>query len=220
MDLRPEVCYLPPITVEPSVRIDTHSIHSRWRERERSLKLEASACAKFRMFLLITSTTALLTACQSLSLVTDQHEELASTSVMELWGTYKHCRSSVDPHALQADARQLNVEAEQAMVVDPSPIPLPGILRQRVDTRPPRFSVDPLAMAASCSLYAGDAALKAGQNELAAEMFRLVLRNPPHTDYGYYLSQAREGLREAESTTLVSTPTEPRFIQTSSPLAR
>lgn len=115
-------------------------------------------------------------------------------SVMDLWDTYKHCRSAVDPTVKQVAARRLNLAAQQAMSVGPSPIPLPAALTRHVTERQPRYSVDPKAMSASCSLFAGEAALHAGQYEVAAEMFRLVLAHHPQPHYSFYVEQAKRGL--------------------------
>ena len=115
-------------------------------------------------------------------------------SVMDLWDTYKHCRSAVDPTVKQVAARRLNLAAQQAMSVGPSPIPLPAALTQHVTERQPRYSVDPKAMSASCSLFAGEAALHAGQYEVAAEMFRLVLAHHPQPGYSFYVERAKRGL--------------------------
>ncbi len=133
----------------------------------------------------------------------------SAPSVIELWGTYKHCRSAVEPQVTEADARWLTVGAQRAIELDPSPILLPAFFKQHVVEPAPRFSVDPKAMSASCSLHAGHTALKAGQPALAGEMFQLVLRNHAQSHYRYYVDRAREGLRQADSGILASQPTQP-----------
>ena len=57
-----------------------------------------------------------------------------------------------------------------------------------------RLAVDVHAMAAACSLHAGNLAVSVGEHDLARNEFRQVLENQTQSDYFYYASQARERL--------------------------
>ncbi len=169
-----------------------------------------------KKFLLLTSAVVLLAGCQTGPLV-GLPAASSAPSVMELWETYSHCRSTLDLDAKEADARRLNVGAQRAIVLAPSPIPLPALLKRHVVQPLPRFSVDPKAMSASCGLLAGQTALQAGRNTLAVEMFELVLRDHAKPNYHYYVDRARKGLRQAETRLLASRSTSPDLIPVSYP---
>ena len=117
---------------------------------------------------------------------------------------------------MEVDARDLNRAAQHLAIPKPSPIHLPAVLKKHVVERPPRFSVDPKAMSASCSLYTGHAALLVGRVGVAQEMFRSVLQRQSEAAYTYYVDQARLGLRKTETTILVSEPQPSQIIPVSS----
>ena len=126
------------------------------------------------------------TSRQSLQSLSD------SGSVMDLWRTYTHCYRSADLDEMRDDAQQL-IQAANTLdsAEDSSPL-------ERDEPAPSgpttRFSVDPGAMAASCTLHTGQAAQKIGHLNVAREMFQLVVLRFPQSRYQYYASQARLGL--------------------------
>ena len=135
----------------------------------------------------------MLSGCQGLHLQDHQvgHRESVFT---HLWSVYTLCRASSDPETSRQDARRLSL----APRVDQSPPALlPDALRRLVSRPPLRLSVDPRAMAASCTLHAGQTALIAGQTELATDMFHQIVRNYPEAEYAYYVNRARDGLSQA-----------------------
>ncbi|MFZ1558058.1 MAG: hypothetical protein WAT38_17930, partial [Nitrospira sp.] len=71
---------------------------------------------------------------------------------------------------------------------------LPTKLKSMVTQPASRLAVDVHAMAAACSLHAGNLAVSVGEHDLARNEFRLVLENQTQSDYSYYTSQARERL--------------------------
>ncbi len=135
---------------------------------------------------------------------------------MALWETYEHCRAAGDVDAKQNAALELATAAQEANVIQPSPIPLPHMLQRHVLEAAPRYSVDPQALSASCSLEAGNAALRSGQHVVAVDMFQFVLITYPQTEYEYYSRQARRGLQKIELKRMVSTQAKPQLLPVSS----
>ncbi len=137
----------------------------------------------------------MLSGCQGLYLY-DHPVDHQESQFNHLWGIYTHCRASSNPETLRQDAHRLS----QAPMADQLPHALlPDPLRRLVSRPPLRLSVDPRAMAASCALHAGQAALTAGKSELASGMFHQIIRGNPEAEYAYYVDQAREGLGQAVS---------------------
>lgn len=121
------------------------------------------------------SVATLLSGCQSLQIVSAP-TSLDNAAFMAAWDAYRHCQLGTDVDAMRADMQQL----------------------ARVEQPAPRLAADPKAMAASCALFTGYAALRAERMELAAEMFRTVLKNQSQQEYAYYVEQAHVGLNQVE----------------------
>ena len=117
-----------------------------------------------------------------------------------MWNTYTGCRSEGDADQMWIDAQRLH-QAVRAMdkQAQESQI-LPSAIEEALAEPPPRLAVDPQAMAASCSLLAGQTALNTGHSELASRIFQFVLSQFSHPRYTYYLDQARKGLEQIQST--------------------
>lgn len=146
-------------------------------------------------------------ACQSTSVT--RHDVLhPSPSVMELWTTYSACQATQDLLTLEQSARVLIHAADEKVAPPPSSIPVPSLIRNHVEKAPSRVSVDPRALAASCSLLAGKRALVSGKNSLALEMFALVIKYSPDENV-YYVTQANLGIRKAQGEQLVLTSQDP-----------
>lgn len=158
----------------------------------------------------------LITGCQSTPLLGWSERDQGTVSVMALWKTYEHCRATGNADAKQSDARDLASAARQANVIEPSPIPLPALLQRHVHETAPRYSVDPQALSASCSLEAGNAALRVGHHADAADLFQFVLATYPEAEYEYYTRQARRGLQQIETRRMVSATGEPRLLPVTS----
>lgn len=126
------------------------------------------------------------TSRQSLQSLSD------SNSVMDLWHTYAHCHRSADLDEMRDDAQQLIQAANIFDSAEDSSLP------ERDEPAPSgpttRFSVDPGAMAASCTLHTGQAAQRMGHPNVAREMFQLVVVRFSQLRYQYYAAQARLGL--------------------------
>lgn len=113
-------------------------------------------------------------------------------SVMDLWRTYTHCYRSADLDEMRDDSQQLIQAANPFDSAEDSSPPERDELAPSGPTT--RFSVDPGAMAASCTLHTGQAAQIMGHLNVAREMFQLVVLRFPQSRYQYYAAQARLGL--------------------------
>jgi len=119
---------------------------------------------------------AVLGGCQSLQVARTPAATLDNAGFMAAWDAYRHCQLGTDVDVMRVDMHQL------ARVAQPAP----------------RLAADPKAMAASCALSTGQAALRAERMELAVEMFESVLKNQSQQEYAYYVDQARIGLNQVE----------------------
>jgi hypothetical protein len=116
---------------------------------------------------------------------------------MELWNTYTHCYRSTDLDAMRDDAQRLSQAADtfsSAEGSSPSERDKPAPSEQST-----RLSVDPVAMAASCTLHTGQAAQERGHLNVAREMFQLVVLHFPQSRYQYYTDRALLGLEYLNS---------------------
>ena len=113
---------------------------------------------------------------------------------MDLWNTYTHCRTSHDAEAILIDALRLNQASRTAQ------LELPRLLqpvKPLVSDPPNRLAVDPKAMAASCTLRAGQAATAIGWNDLAVALYQSLLHDSDSNE-SYYVRQAHEELAEVQ----------------------
>lgn len=111
---------------------------------------------------------------------------------MDMWNTYNHCYQSENLEAMRGDAQRLS-RAVGAINAPGDQIP-PATEEPPPAGEPSRLSVDPAAMAASCTLHAGQVAQETGHPFVAQEMFRMILANFPEPSYRYYTARARRGL--------------------------
>ncbi|MCI0559866.1 MAG: hypothetical protein MN733_15355 [Nitrososphaera sp.] len=128
-----------------------------------------------------------------------------NTGFMDLWKTYSHCQAGSDVEGLRNDAFTLASAANRALAQETFVLPLPKKLEQFVSRPTSRFAVDVKAMAAACSIRAGQVAVDAGKFDLAKDLLKTVLAHSQSEDYRYYSSQAETLLAELEA----------RFVQVS-----
>ena len=124
-------------------------------------------------------------------------QSLPTSSVMHLWSTYTHCYRSADLEAMRDDVQQLS---QAVNTIDSTEDSSPTESHASVPSEPTtRLSVDPTAMAASCTLHAGQTAEKIGNLSVAREMFQLVVLRFPQSGYQYYTDQALLGLEQLDA---------------------
>ncbi len=115
---------------------------------------------------------------------------------MDLWSTYTHCFRSEDLDAMPMNAQRLSLVVN---TTDSAEDPIPTESNEPVPLGPIFcLSADPAAMAASCTLRAGQTSRETGRLNVAREMFHMVVINFPQPRYQYYVAQARLGLEQLD----------------------
>lgn len=134
---------------------------------------------------------------------------VANQTFMGLLSAYDHCQSSNDLDTMRIDVLRLQEGAQTtaSMNNNVKDDPIRPFLRpiERWITPPiTRLSADPKALAASCMLYTGHAALTFGRTDVASEMFTAVIQHFPQPQYSYYADQARVLLAQLNEPTPIS----------------
>lgn len=134
---------------------------------------------------------------------------LDNPGFMNLWGTYTHCKSTSDMGETQQAMEKLTTAALAGQGQDGFVLPMPQQLERFVATPASRLAVDVHAMAASCSLHAGQVAFSSGRIDLARESLASVitLHNEKDQEPTYYLAQAHKLLAEMENGVQISLKT-------------
>lgn len=147
----------------------------------------------------------LAAGCQSShpsSLVDAYHD---NDRFMSLWQRYNACRIASDFGRAHLELKQLS-SAALLKEQDGFVLPLPTKLQRWVSAPANRQAVDVRAMAASCSLRAGQLALHEGQIDTARNLFSSVLTH--HKDISpYYTLRAKRLLAELDRGVIVSLKT-------------
>lgn len=130
---------------------------------------------------------------------------LDNPGFMNLWGTYTHCKSTSDLDETQLDMGKLTNAALVRQGDEGFVLPMPQQLERLVATPANRLSVDVQAMAASCSLHAGQVAFGHGRVDLAREALTGVITlHKQNNEPNYYLAQAHKLLNEIEAGVQIS----------------
>ena len=149
-----------------------------------------------QIILLLAALTAV--GCQSNPAVTSVRYD--NVRFMDVWSTYTHCLSAEDSQVALQDSTKLRVVSRAQTTRSTLDTILPTSLKNMVSQPSSRLAVDVHAMAASCSLHAGNLAMSAGELDVARSQFREVLQGHAESDYAYYTAQARERLTQLELT--------------------
>lgn len=130
---------------------------------------------------------------------------LDNPGFMNLWGTYTHCKSTSDLGETQQAMGKLTTAAMASHGHDGFVLPMPQPLERFVATPASRLAVDVYAMAASCSLHAGQIAFSSGRIDLAREALTSVITlHKESEEPTYYLSQAHKLLAEMDNGVQIS----------------
>lgn len=116
-----------------------------------------------------------------------------SASVMSMWELYRHCQSSRDVESVLSAAKQLQQSVDTHVVPAPD---VPKSLDRFVTKQPVRTTVDPKALAASCTLQAARTSLSAGRDQEAEQLLHAVVSSYPESDYTFYVAQAKVWIEE------------------------
>ena len=98
-----------------------------------------------------------------------------------MWELYRHCHSSGDVETVLSAAKQLQQSADTHVVPAPD---VPKSLDRFVTKQPVRTTVDPKALAASCTLQAARTSLSAGREQEAEQLLYAV------SDLGHIIETA------------------------------
>ena len=134
----------------------------------------------------------LWTACSLFSGPSRQSEP-SPQSVMPLWELYRDCQGSRDVETTLSAAKELRQSADRQII---SASDLPAGLDGFVRKQPVRTTVDPKAMAASCTLQAARASMDAGRHEEAKQLLYSVMRNYQEAEYAFYVERAKIWMRD------------------------
>ena len=130
---------------------------------------------------------------------------LDNPGFMNLWGTYTHCKSTSNLGETQQAMGKLTTAALAGQGHDGFVLPIPQQLERFVATPASRLAVDVHAMAASCSLHAGQVAFSSGRIDLAREALTSVITlHKESEEPTYYLSQAHKLLAEMDNGVQIS----------------
>lgn len=133
---------------------------------------------------------------------------LDNPGFMNLWGTYTHCKATSDIAETQLDMGKLTNAALARQGDEGFVLPMPQQLERLVTTPANRLAVDVQAMAASCSLHAGQVAFGHGRIDLAREALNGVITLQQRKEEpNYYLAQAHKLLTEIETGLQISLQT-------------
>jgi hypothetical protein len=116
-----------------------------------------------------------------------------SPSVMSMWELYRHCQTSGDVETVLSAAKQLQQSADTHVAPAPD---VPKSLDRFVTKQPVRTTVDPKALAASCTLQAARTSLSAGREQEAEQLLYAVVSSYPESDYTFYVAQAKVWIEE------------------------
>lgn len=156
-------------------------------------------------FGLVLGLVLLTSGCQSShisGLVDARHD---NDRFMSLWQRYNACRIASDFGHAHMELKQLS-SAALLKEQDGFVLPLPTKLQRWVSAPANRQAVDVRAMAASCSLRAGQLALHEGRIDAARDLFSSVLVH--HKDVSpYYTLRAKRLLAELDRGVIVSLKT-------------
>ena len=118
---------------------------------------------------------------------------------MSLWELYRDCQGSRDVETALSAAKELRQSADlQIIPASDLPAGLDGFVRKQ----PVRTTVDPKAMAASCTLQAARASMDAGRHEEAQHLLYSVMRNYRESEYAFYVERAKVWMRDLPATDL------------------
>ena len=110
-----------------------------------------------------------------------------------MWELYRHCQSSGDVETVLSAAKELQQSADTHVVPAPD---VPKSLDRFVTKQPVRTTVDPKALAASCTLQAARTSLNAGRDQEAEQLLHAVVSSYPESDYTFYVAQAKVWIQE------------------------
>ncbi len=137
----------------------------------------------------------LLVGCQSFKPTNPGELALENDSFIGLWDTYNACLNGSNTQDMQQNLQALH-SAPKPLSLDDSPISVPDFIKELASTRNSRLSVDPRAMAASCSIRVAEVAQQSGDWETSLLVFQNTVKNFPEPQYAFYVSKATQAIEQ------------------------
>ena len=137
----------------------------------------------------------LLVGCQSFQPTNPGELALENDGFIGLWDTYNACLNGSKTQDMQQKLQALH-SAPKPLSLDDSPISVPDFIKELASTRNSRLSVDPRAMAASCSIRVAEVAQQSGDWETSLLVFQDTVKNFPEPQYAFYVSKATRAIEQ------------------------
>ena len=141
--------------------------------------------------------------CQSFQPKNPGELALQNDAFISLWDEYNHCVVGSNTAAMQESLKVL-LSAPSPISLEDSPIPIPDFLKGLTSSRNSRLSVDPRAMAASCSMHLAESASQSSDWHTALSTLQSIVNNYPEPQYDFYVSKATQAIEQFSSIQPVS----------------
>lgn len=164
--------------------------------------------AKPRLLPFVLGVALAASGCQGTFLLSKDIHHDDNEHFMSLWQCYNACKVAESFEAAHSEWQRLSSAALSSPMGrhDDFVLPLPTKVRRLVSDPTSRLAVDIRAMAAACSLHAGQLALYEGRTEAARQLFSSVLAShKSQKDLSpYYANRAKRFLTELDRGVTVS----------------
>lgn len=145
--------------------------------------------------LILTLACLLLVGCQSFQPTNPGELALENDGFIGLWDTYNACLNGSNTQDMQENLQALH-SAPKPLSLDDSPISIPDFIKELASTRNSRLSVDPRAMAASCSIRIAEVAQQSGDWKTSLFVFQDTVKSFPEPQYAFYVSKATQAIEQ------------------------
>ncbi len=152
-----------------------------------------------------------LVGCQSFQPKNPGELALKNDAFIDLWDEYNQCVIGSNA-ADMLQSLQILHSAPSPISLEDSPIPIPKFLKEWTSARNSRLSVDPRAMAASCSIHIAEAARQSSDWHTALSTLQAIIKNYPEPQYAFYVSKASRAIEQFSSIQPVSLQPHNRLI--------
>ena len=137
----------------------------------------------------------ILVGCQGFQPTNPGELALENDGFIGLWDTYNACLNGSNTQDMKQNLQALH-SAPKPLSLDGSPISVPDFIKELASTRNSRLSVDPRAMAASCSIRVAEVAQQSGDWETSLLVFQDTVKNFPEPQYAFYVSKATQAIEQ------------------------
>lgn len=150
--------------------------------------------------------------CQSLQPKNSGELALKNHDFIDLWDTYTDCRSGSIPQEMESNLETLH-SAPKPMSLDDSPIPVPKFIKKLSSARNSRLAVDPRAMTAACAIHLAETSRQTADWDTSLRTYQFIVENFPEPQYGFYVSEASQAIKEFSSIQTVALPSRDSLVR-------